>query len=645
MKKARCALGGRVSWIFAAIGIVAVPAPCLAQRVNDNAVAQAEDAYGTIAGDEEVGIYGPGEVRGFSPTEAGNIRIEGLAFDQLWPLAIQLRQSTAIKVGLAARSFPFIAPTGVVDYRLRRPGKQVRFEAFVRADSLGGRSLEVLADLPVASRLGFVTSFAASDTVFGNATSSTQLQGTVLTRWQPTAEVEIVAFAGGGIDRDDEVGPIYITPIGQRPPRLPRSEFRGPAWADFEADFLNAGALASYRPNDRSTLSAGVFLSNVDVAARFANLAFIDNDEPTRTRRLVLQDPPLNDRVLSGEMRYSHQFEIGRTRHTLTAAARFRDRTNFFGGTLVRADETIGIDDVLASPPRPGVFGRLTRDDVDEIGVGASYAGSFAEVAEFDASLLRTRVTKSFKVPDEEPTLTERSLWLPGFSLVLKPDRRVALYAGFVKGIEQAPIAPSVAVNRATLPPPIATEQWDAGAQFRISPRLTAIAGIFELTKPYFNLNDLGVFRELGSVRHKGIEFSLTGALSPKVTIVAGAVLIDPVVTASTGNIGRRPVNEPKLRVAISGEWRPWQDRNLAFTGGINHVSERAADVPNEAFIDSLTTFSLGARYGFKLGASDMLLRLQIDNLTNSYAPRLRGASAFDVEEPRVVALSLALRT
>lgn len=632
------------SALIAAVVIFA-PTAAAAQRVSDNAIVQAEDAYGTIAGDEEVGIYGPSEVRGFSPTEAGNIRIEGLAYDQLWPLAIQLRQSTAIKVGLASRSFPFIAPTGVVDYRLRRPADTTRIEAFARVDSLGGRSVEVSSDLPLTPNLGVAASLTASETVFGNATSSSQVQGTFLARWTPITNLEITAFAGGGIDRDDEVGPIYITAAGERPPRLPRSAFRGPDWADFEANFLNAGGVASYRPSDHDTITAGLFVSDVDVAARFANLAFIDSADPSRTRRLVLQDPPLHDRALSGELRYAHRFDLGRTRHTLTAAARFRDRSNFFGGTVVRADEIIGIDEALSSEPRIGVFGALTRDDVRETGVGVSYAASFGVIVEFDASLLRTRFNKALSPPDQERTITDRSVWLPGINIVLKPDRRLALYAGFVKGIEQAPVAPGVAVNRATLPPPIETQQKDAGIQFRITPRLTAIAGVFELTKPYLNLDDAGFFRELGSVRHRGLEFSLTGSLSPKLTVVAGAVMIDPGVTASAASIGRRPVNEPKLRVALSGEWRPWEDGNLALTGGVNHVGARSADVANLSSIDAFTSISLGARYGFKLAGNDMLVRLQVDNLANAYAPRLRGASAFDVEDPRTVSLSIAMRS
>ena len=56
-------------------------------RSDENAVTQAEDAFGFSVGRESLGIYNAGNARGFSPTAAGNIRIDGLYFDQMYNLA------------------------------------------------------------------------------------------------------------------------------------------------------------------------------------------------------------------------------------------------------------------------------------------------------------------------------------------------------------------------------------------------------------------------------------------------------------------------------------------------------------------------------------------------------------------------------
>jgi iron complex outermembrane receptor protein len=60
--------------------VLAATAPVAthAQRVDENAVQQAEDAFGITVGDEEIGLYSIEDARGFSPKDAGNLVIEGL---------------------------------------------------------------------------------------------------------------------------------------------------------------------------------------------------------------------------------------------------------------------------------------------------------------------------------------------------------------------------------------------------------------------------------------------------------------------------------------------------------------------------------------------------------------------------------------
>jgi iron complex outermembrane receptor protein len=53
-----------------------------AQRADENAIVAATDAFGTSVGLQTIGLYSPTNARGFNPTQAGNLRIEGLYFDQ-----------------------------------------------------------------------------------------------------------------------------------------------------------------------------------------------------------------------------------------------------------------------------------------------------------------------------------------------------------------------------------------------------------------------------------------------------------------------------------------------------------------------------------------------------------------------------------
>src|ERR1700751_4959645 len=53
-----------------------------AQHASDDPLATANDAFGLTLGLESIGLYNPGGVRGFNPQSAGNVRIDGLYFDQ-----------------------------------------------------------------------------------------------------------------------------------------------------------------------------------------------------------------------------------------------------------------------------------------------------------------------------------------------------------------------------------------------------------------------------------------------------------------------------------------------------------------------------------------------------------------------------------
>src|SRR5215213_9036048 len=94
-------------------------------RASDNAVTQAEDAFGFSVGRESIGIYNGGQTRGFSPIAAGNVRVEGLYFDPVAGIQGVLVNSTSIKVGLSAQGYPFAAPSGIFDQRLRRPNAKL----------------------------------------------------------------------------------------------------------------------------------------------------------------------------------------------------------------------------------------------------------------------------------------------------------------------------------------------------------------------------------------------------------------------------------------------------------------------------------------------------------------------------------------
>ena len=136
---------------FIALVACAAMSVAHAQRANENAVAEAGDAFGTSVGREVIGLYTSGSARGFSPSQAGNLRIAGLYYDQIGmaaPVSRIVRGNT-VHVGISAQGFPFAAPTGVVDFQLRTPGDEPGVNALLGVASFRQQYVELDFETPL----------------------------------------------------------------------------------------------------------------------------------------------------------------------------------------------------------------------------------------------------------------------------------------------------------------------------------------------------------------------------------------------------------------------------------------------------------------------------------------------------------------
>jgi iron complex outermembrane receptor protein len=235
--------------------------------------------------------------------------------------------------------------------------------------------------------------------------------------------------------------------------------------------------------------------------------------------------------------------------------------------------------------------------------------------------------------------------WLPSVTAALYVTKSVVAYAGFTRGLEESPVAPTESINLNEAPPAIRTEQKDAGLRWTIRPGLTTVIGVFDVSKPYFNL-DAGLrFRRLGQVRNRGVEFSVAGQLAKGLSIVVGNVMIDSTISGEevdAGLIGKKPVASFVRHTIASADYRLPFYQPLSFDLFFEATSKRVANRSNSFYIPARAVASIGTRYRFKLGGKPVLLRGQVQNITNKYGWN-NGASGFYVPNgSRRYALSLA---
>jgi hypothetical protein len=114
-EKPNVAIRGSWSKLFriaAALMALSPPTAVYAQHASDDPLATANDAFGLTLGLESIGLYGPGLVRGFNPQTAGNVRIDGLYFDQQGTLSNRVVEGSTIRIGVSEIGYAFPAPTG-----------------------------------------------------------------------------------------------------------------------------------------------------------------------------------------------------------------------------------------------------------------------------------------------------------------------------------------------------------------------------------------------------------------------------------------------------------------------------------------------------------------------------------------------------
>jgi iron complex outermembrane receptor protein len=615
-------------------------------RATENAVTQAEDAFGFTIGRETLGLYTSSNVRGFSPLAAGNVRIEGLYFDQFFGLTARVRQSTVIRVGLSAQGYPFPSPTGIVDYRLRKPGDEASLSMLASVDSYGAATIEADAVVPlVPGRLSLgIGAYGARNSFFNGTDSLSHNQGIML-RWQLTPEAEIIPFWTRSQVYDDEQGPIYVPAGPFLPPPIRRRRFDGPEWADYAGVATTQGVLASVAPGQDWLLRAGLFRSLFDDTSIYSHL-LTDLQPDGSARRLIIADPRSRFVSVSGEVRLTRRLVEGPRVHLFHLSGRARDRRQRYDGADAVDFGPTRIGDRFDAAQPAFTFGEQTRDVVRQWTAGVAYEGRWSGVGELGFGISRTDYEKRVELPGLAPATTASTPWLYNVSGAAYLSSRLALYGSYARGLEESGVAPASAVNRNEPLAAILTTQWDAGFRYALNDGLKLIAGVFELEKPYFNLDQANRFALLGDVRNRGVEMSLSGALTPRLNIVAGAVLLRPRVTGegvTLGRVGPRPVGLPVRSIELNADWRPAGLEGLSFDLGISHTSSIPATRDNRVSLPDRTLIDLGARYRFRLGSRGASLRIQISNITNVEGFELRGAGAYDNIPGRVATAYLTV--
>lgn len=615
----------------------------LVNRSQENVITQASDAFGTSVGDETIGLYNGSNVRGFSAFAAQNVRVEGLYFDSQGSFSDAVRAGSSIQVGISALGYPFPAPTGIVDFALRRVGESPVVSARAGFGDFFAPFVNIDAALPLTPDLDLNVGVGAEEFAYPDSADFWFVRYGGVTRWRPAKGVELTGFFSRYDYFDEEQTPVIFTAGSYLPPRIARGRSFGQDWAKWQGHSQNFGGLAK-AASGPWRISAGLFSSRFTIDRFGANFFTATQRDGTAQRQVLLGRDQVSQ-SWSGELLVERDFTEGPRRHRLIASGRFRRVDDDLGGfaSRVLGPGTIGVADPL---PEPEVtYGALTRDEIRQHAGALGYALLWRGLGELNLGLQSTRYRKTVRLPGLAPSTDAASPLLWNASAAITAIPGLAIYAAATRGLEESGTAPSFAANANLTLPALRTRQVEAGVRWTITENVRLVAGLFDVRRPYFELDSDNVFRVLGDVRHRGTELSLTANPLPGLNLVAGAVLMAPRVTGEAveaGRLGERPLGRVGTTLDLRVDYQPPAFSALSVDLGVSYAGPRAARIDNTLFIPERAVIDLGTRYRFKLGRTPAVLRVQVANLTNVFGWNVTGGGGFQYIPMRRLNLSLA---
>lgn len=635
MKKATAAL--------VSVTVMLSAADAWAQRASENAVTSAQDAFGTTVGNESIGLYTTSDVRGFDPVQAGNARLEGLYYDRQADPSNRLVTGSSVRVGISAQSYPFPAPTGIADFRLRLPGDKQVTSAVATFGPYNAYGLEVDTQIPLNAKLSFGGGVSGQREVWHWGGKSTGMTFGGMFRWRPTDDIEIVPF-GALIRRRDFEGQISVLTAGPYlPPPIKRGVYYGQGWANWNTDQSTYGFIARAALGDDWTLRAGLIRSLNARAHQGENL-FLNTQADGTTDRFAVLTPENSLGSYSGEVRLSRAFNEGPRKHTLHVALRGREKTRVFGGstTIALGPGVIGVPDDEPLPTY--AYGARSSSISRQGNVGFTYEGLWSGVGEASFGLQKAFYGRTSRSPTLPTVVTRDAPWLYNGTLAAYITPTLALYGSYTRGLEESAEAPSSARNRGEAVPASRTSQLDAGLRYTVMPGLRFVAGVFEVKKPYFNIDSTNLYTEVGSLRHRGVEISLAGRITDGLTIVAGTVLLQARVSGDPvdrGLIGHVPIGRFPRTTRLNVQYGPADWKGVSVDGQLENLASRYINALNTARAPGRTTVNLGARYRFKVLDAPTTLRFQVQNVGDVFAWDVNGTGSFQPIDRRRFTLSL----
>lgn len=230
----------------------------------------------------------------------------------------------------------------------------------------------------------------------------------------------------------------------------------------------------------------------------------------------------------------------------------------------------------------------------------------------------------------------------PAVALVVKPLSYVSIYANYIQGLSQGPIAPPGTLNAGQMFAPSITSQKEVGVKLDWGKWATTVA-LFEITQPS-GITDAATntFSVNGQQRNSGWEFNVFGEPIPGVRVLGGLAYTVGQLTSTADGLdnGNTAPGVPQFQANVNGEVDVPFVPGLTFTGRVIYTSMQYLDAANLQTLPDWTRFDVGIRYTHALPSTALILRANVENVANASYWSSAAGGTLSMGAPRRVLLS-----
>lgn len=206
----------------------------------------------------------------------------------------------------------------------------------------------------------------------------------------------------------------------------------------------------------------------------------------------------------------------------------------------------------------------------------------------------------------------------PVAGIVFKPLDYVSIYGNFTQGLTRGTIVGQNYANQGEVLDPYKSKQYETGVKVDWGDITTTLA-FWQIARPAGQEDDNNVYGYFGEQRNRGLELTAFGELLPGLRLMASAAYTQGKLTKTQDGVneGNRAPGVPTSTYNLGLDWdTPWVE-GLSLNGRVLRTSSVYLNNTNTLRLPSLTRFDVGARYRTKIAGKTVVIRANIENLTD----------------------------